>query len=134
MENLMRIKPDKERARSLVKLAQLRFEKIKTFNEDTESSLIIEGFYEICKELITSILFADGYKTLGHKELIEYVKEAYSQALSQEDIQLLDQLRKLRNSIVYYGEMIDPSYIKRNKSYILDLINNLFNICEGKLK
>ena len=69
----MKIKPDKERARSLVKLAILRYKKIKTFDEEKESSLIIEGYYETAKELITAILFIDGYKTLSHKDLIEYL-------------------------------------------------------------
>jgi len=36
MENLIKIKPDKERARSLIRLAKLRYEKIKTFDEEKE--------------------------------------------------------------------------------------------------
>ncbi|MCK5699358.1 MAG: hypothetical protein KAH93_05905 [Candidatus Aenigmarchaeota archaeon] len=54
---LMRIQPDKERAKSLISLSELRHKKIKLYDEHTEASLIIEIYYEIAKELITAILF-----------------------------------------------------------------------------
>ncbi len=134
MESLMKIAPDKERARSLIKLAKLRYEKIKTFDEEKESSLIAEGFYEVSKELITAILFIDGYKTLSHKDLIEYMSLNYRNYFLNADINLLDQLRKLRNSIVYYGVFVESSYIKRNNKPINELISKLLKICENKLK
>lgn len=134
MENLIRIHPDKERARSLLKLAALRYEKIKTFDEEKEGSLIVEGCYEVAKELITAILFIDGYKTLSHKDLIEYVNLNLRGNFSDLDISLLDQLRKLRNNIVYYGVFIEPGYVKRNKESIRKIISKLFDVCKKKLK
>ncbi len=134
MENLIKIQPDKERARSLIKLAKLRYNVIKTFNEEKESSLIAEGYYEVAKEIVTAILFADGYKTLSHKDLIEYLSLNYKGNFTSLDINLLDQLRRLRNNIVYYGIFIDPSYIKRNKEHIYGIISKLFDICEKKLE
>lgn len=134
MESLIKITPDKERARSLIKLARLRYDKIKTFDEEKDSSLIAEGFYEVSKELITAILFIDGCKTLSHKDLIEYMNLNYGSYFSSTDINLLDQLRKLRNSIVYYGVFIESSYIKRNNKPIHVLISKLFKICDNKLK
>ena len=134
MEKLIKIKSDKERAISLVKLAKLRYEKIKTFDEEKESSLIAEGYYEVSKELITAIMFIDGYKTLSHKDLIEYLELNYKTYFSELDIKLLDQFRKLRNNIVYYGVFVESSYIKRNNKYINKLISKLFNIYEKKSK
>ena len=134
MENLIKIKPDKERARSLIKLASLRYGKIKTFDEEKESSLIVEGYYEVAKELITAILFIDGYKTLSHKDLIEYLSLNFKNDFSALDIELLDQLRKLRNNIVYYGVFIESSYVKRNKERINNVISKLFKICEKRLE
>ena len=46
MKNLIKIKPDKERARSLIRLAKFRYEKIKTFDEEKECSLIIHKLIE----------------------------------------------------------------------------------------
>jgi len=134
MESLTKIQPDKERARSLVKLAKLRYEKVKTFNEEKESSLIVEGYYEVAKELITAILFIDGYKTLSHKDLIEYLRLNFKADFSNLDISLLDQLRKLRNNIVYYGVFIEPSYVSRNKEHVNKIVSKLMGICDKKLK
>ena len=134
MESLIKIQPDKERARSLVKLAKLRYEKIKTFDKEKESSLIVEGYYEVAKELATAVLFTDGYKTLSHKDLIEYLYLNFKHNFSDLDINLLDQLRKLRNNTVYYGIFIEPSYVKRNEEHIGKIISKLFEICEKKLK
>lgn len=133
MEELRKISPDKERARSLVKLASLRYGKIKTFDEEKESSLIAEGYYEVAKELITAILFADGYKTLSHKDLIEYLGLHYSKEFNNLDITLLDHLRRLRNNIVYYGSFVEPSYIKRNKEDVHKIISKLLELCDKKL-
>ena len=134
MENLIKIKTDRERARSLVNLARLRYKKISIFDAEKESSLIVESYYETIKELITAILFIDGYKTLSHKDLIEYLGLNYKEKVVSADLGLIDQLRKLRNGIVYYGELIESSYIKRNKGHINDVISKLFDICENKLK
>lgn len=134
MGQIIKIQPDKERARSLIKLARLRYEKIKTFNEEKESALIAEGYYEVAKELMTAILFTDGCKTLSHKDLLEYLETKFKNEFSKLDVELLNQLRILRNKIVYYGEHIEPSYIKRNKKHIFDIILKLFEICEKKVK
>ena len=134
MDEIIKIQPDKERARSLVKQAKIRYEKINTFNEEQDSFLIVEGYYEVAKELITAILFIDGYKTLSHKDLLEYLETKFRNYFSRLDFELLNQLRVLRNKIVYYGEQIEPAYIKRNNKHVLDIISKLLEICERKLK
>lgn len=134
MEKLIKIQPDKERARSLIKQAKIRYEILKTFNEEKGSFLIVEGYYEVAKELMTAILFIDGYRTLSHKDLLEYLESKFKNEFSKSDIELLNRLRVLRNKIVYYGESIEPSYIKRNKKYIFDVIARLFENCENKVK
>ena len=97
--NLIRIQKDKERARSLVKLAAMRYKKIGLYDQETESSLILEIYYEIAKELITAILFIDGYKTLSHTDMIEYLRTHHKNNIDNYEIELLDQLRKYRNKI-----------------------------------
>lgn len=52
---LIRIDPDKEKAKSLLKLSELRETKLPIFDKETDSPLIVESYYEICKELITAI-------------------------------------------------------------------------------
>ena len=132
MEDLIKIKPDKEKARSLISLAKLRLSKFENYDIEKESVLIIEAYYEVAKELITSILLIEGYKTLSHVSLINYIKSI--QEFTSPEINLLNQLRQLRNGIVYYGESVQPSYVKRNKRYVLGIISKLFEICNKKLK
>lgn len=97
---LIEIKPDKERAKSLIQLATLRHSKISQFDVEKESSLACESYYEVIKELITALLFVDGYKTLSHKDLVDYPNN-YKEFFSENDISVVDTLRKRRNKIVY---------------------------------
>ena len=130
---LIKIEKDKERAKSLFELSMLRYNKIVQFDIEKESSLIAESYYEICKELITSLLFLDGYKTLSHKDLIEYIKINCSNQFSENEIETLDMLRKRRNKIVYYGIFVDISYITRNKPIFEDIIEKLKKIIKEKI-
>lgn len=130
----IKIEKDPERAKSLVMLAELRYKRLKTFDLHKESSLIAEGYYEVCKEIITALLFLDGKKTLIHKELIEYIEQNYAKEFPSHEIALLDDLRKRRNNIVYYGIFVNPEYITRNKSKIDSLITQLKREVEKKLK
>lgn len=111
----------------------MRLKKIKLYNEDTEASLIIEIYYEIAKELICAILFIDGYKTFSHLDLISYLKTHYNNDFDGFEIELLDQLRKHRNKIVYYGRFIDSSYLRMNKESIISIIDKLYALCRNKL-
>jgi len=122
---LMKIKPDKERAKSLLQLAMLRYGKISYFDIEKESSLIAESYYETAKELVTALLFIDGYKTLSHKDLISYLKANYNQVFTEDEIDKLDTLRKRRNKILYYGVFVDSDYIKRNKACFEKIISKL---------
>lgn len=129
---LIEIMPDKEKARSLLNLAKLRFTKISLFYIETDAPLIIESYYEIAKEIITAILFCDGFKTLNHTNLIKYMKENYMEFLGEENIDLLDKLRIYRNKINYEGIFISNSYLRRNKERIEHLLKILFEIIENK--
>jgi len=84
--------------------------------------------------LVTAILFIDGYKTLSHMNLISYLKTNYKDDFDTFEIELLDQLRKNRNKIVYYGMFMESSYLKMNKKTIIAIINKLFDLCERKIQ
>ena len=90
-------------------------------------------YYEICKELITALLFLDGYKTLSHKDLVEYIQLSYGEHFTENEINVLDNLRKRRNNIVYYGILVDSSYINRNKEIFESIISKLKKITEKKI-
>ena len=94
--DLIKITPDKEMVKSIIEMVSLIEDRIKIQDREKMASLIISDYYEIIKELITAVLLFDGYKTLSHKDLIDYVKEKRKD-FSEHEISVLDNLRVLRN-------------------------------------
>ncbi len=131
--DLIKISPDSERARSILKMVSLLEERIKIQSRLKMTALIVSDYYEAIKELITAVLLTDGYKTLSHKDLVDYIHLNYKEFNSNE-ISILDDLRILRNRVTYEGFQIDFSYLKRNESFFGEIINKLKNILNRKLK
>ncbi len=122
--DLIKITPDKERAKSILKMVNLIEERIGLQDRERMCALIVSDYYEIIKELLTALLLVDGYKTLSHKDLIEYVEKNYKQFTGHE-ISLMNNLRILRNRVVYEGLFIDSSYLERNESSVKKIIEKL---------
>jgi hypothetical protein len=131
--DLIKITPNKERAISILKMISLLEERIKSQDKLKMAALIVSDYYEIIKELITAILLINGYKTLSHIDLIDYLREKYPQ-FNAEEISILDDLRILRNRITYEGFLIELSYLKRNEFLFKDIIDKLKGILNIKLK
>jgi len=131
--DLIKITPDNEKARSILKMTELIEERINNQDRKKMGALITADYYEILKELITAVLLMDGYKTLIHRDLIEYLREKYKEFSSYE-LSFLDDLRVLRNRISYEGFFIEPSYLGRNESLLKSLILKLKKLANGKLE
>lgn len=130
--DLIKIIPDRERAKSIIKMVTLIEERIKLQDRDKMSALIIADYYEIIKELITAVLLIDGYKTLSHKDLIDYIK-GRNYGFNDYDISILNDLRILRNRVVYEGFLIEPSYLNRNEILFNTIIQKLKDLIKNKL-
>ena len=131
--DLIKITPNKERARNILKMISLIEERIKNQDREKMTALIIADYYEIIKELITAILLTDGYKTLSHKDLFDYLKEEYTE-FNTNDMSNLNDLRILRNRIAYEGFFIEPSYLNRNETLFKNIIKKLKDILNNKLR
>jgi len=131
--DLIKITPDKEKARNILKMVSLIEERIKSQDKTKMAALIITDYYEIIKELITAIFLIDGYKTLSHKYLIDYIKEKNSE-FSMHEISVLDDLRILRNRVTYEGFFIEVSYLNRNEALFKKTILKLKTLIAKKLK
>ena len=130
--DLTKITADKERARSMLKMTSLIEERIKIQDKKKMTALIIADYYEVAKELTTAILLVDGYKTLSHKDLIDYLKDKYSQ-FNANEISHMGDLRILRNRVTYEGFFIESSYLTRNESLFKGIIKKLKDILVVKL-
>ena len=131
--DLLKIQPDKERAKNILSMTFLLEERIKLQNRKTMVALILADYYEITKEMITSVMLLDGYKPLSHKDLVEYLALHYPEVGSY-TLALIDELRILRNRIVYDGFSIDQDFLQRKETSFKEVIKKLRAIVEKKLK
>lgn len=132
--NLLKITPNREKSKSLMKMAKERLEMLSSVDFTRFPSLVLEGYYEAIKELAAAILSADGYKTLGegaHKTLVEYLRKHYPE-LTEYEILLIDELRVTRNRISYDGFFVDESYFTRKKDGLCGIISTLYGILRKK--
>jgi len=131
-EEVFSISKDVERAGDLFIMAKERLEIIKILPKDKPYKSI-EEYYEIVKELLTAIMYCDGFKTLSHKKLINYFEEKYDE-LDELEIKFIDDLRKFRNDIVYYGKKISRNFLINNEEHIKKIIKILILVVEKRLK
>lgn len=129
-EEIFKISKNYKRAESLKIMAE---ERLADVSSQKKTYKIIEEYYEIVKELATAIMYADGYKTLSHKSLISYLEKNYKD-FDRGEIFIIDELRRLRNNIVYYGQKVSEEFLVNHKEKISKIINTLISIIEGKLK
>jgi hypothetical protein len=129
-DEIFKITKHLNRAASLKEMAEERSNDIIS---ETKPYKIVEEYYEIIKELITAVMYADGFKTLSHKSLIYYIKENYEEFDSGE-IFVIDELRKQRNNIVYYGLRVKKEFINNHKDEINLIIEKLKKIVGERLK
>ena len=127
---VFKISKDNERARSLFETAKDRLEVVKLVYGRTYK--VVEEYYEVIKELLNSLMYIDGFKTLSHKSLINYFSENYNE-LEDSQIRIIDVLRRSRNGIVYYGEKISKDFLINNEEDIKEIIRVLIKLVEGKL-
>lgn len=129
---LLKVTPDKEKARSILKMILLLEERIKIQDRNRMTALILTDYYEIVKELITALLLLDGYKTLSHKDLFEYFNKNYK-TFSSWEIAVLDDLRVLRNRIAYDGFQVSHPYLDKNEITFKDCIRRLQEIIQKRI-
>jgi len=123
-DEIFRISKNEIRVKSLVDMAKERLIDIKN---EFKTYKIIEQYYEIIKELITALMYSRGFKTLSHKSLIVYLENNFNE-FDKSEIILIDELRKLRNDILYYGKKIEKEFLINNKKDILRIIDKLFEV------
>lgn len=95
--------PDFNLANALKKSAEKNLifvRKLEISDENAEQ--IINNCYDIMRELIEVNLASEGYKSYSHEAVIIYLKKFNN--FNENEIDFLDDLRKTRNRIKYYGK------------------------------
>lgn len=136
MENeLIRIAPDKEKAKAILKMVETTLAMIESIDIDKFPSNIAKEYYEAIRELLSAILLLDGYKTYGegaHKKQIEYLENNYKEFKGHE-IFLIDELRVVRNKIAYDGFFVEKDYIKRKTKDVKAIVEKLKKTIKSKI-
>lgn len=134
-EGLIKITPDKEKGKSILKMVDTTIEMIKVLDIAKFSSNVTKEYYDVIRELISVVLLLDGYKTYGdgsHKKLIYYLQLNYNQ-FNEYEISMIDDLRIKRNKISYDGFFVERDYIERKVKDIIKIIAKLKSIIKEKI-
>jgi hypothetical protein len=131
-EEVKRIAPDRQMAKAILKMIEVRMKALSLVDRKEFASLVVEDYYEITKEAITALMALDGYKTLSHEVLVAYLKEFYPQ-FSESEILLVDQLRQLRNKIAYRGFFITHDFLERTEARMKSIVSKIKRILEDGL-
>jgi len=131
---LIKVSPDREKAKSIIKLAGNREEFVYSIKDAKFATIAVEGYYEIIKELAVALLLLDGFKTIGenaHKEVIEFLSKY--EDFEENEIRMIDDLRIKRNKSAYEGKQIDPVYLENKKDKLLKIMDKLKGLLNRKL-
>ncbi len=136
MEGLIRVTPNKERAKHILKIAEMTIERIQRVDVKEFVTLTTKDYYDVIKELMTAVALLDGYKSEGdgaHKKLIEYIEIKYKE-LKKHEIQTIDDMREKRNRTYYEGLFIPEDYLEKRREDIKSVITKLKQIINNKLQ
>jgi hypothetical protein len=134
-EGLIKITPDREKARSILKMVDTTLEMIHSIDLAKFSSNVTKEYYEVIRELMSTVLLLDGYKTYGegaHKKLIDYLRSS-STEFSEYELLLIDDLRIIRNKVAYDGFFVEQDYIERKIHDIPKIIAKLKGMIRERL-
>ena len=118
---------DREKAKTLKKLAEVTLERLKKTNMEEYPTNTLIDFYDIIHNLMEAITLKEGVKAKGdgaHQELIDYVASKYG--LGEQNRRFLQEMRDNRNRVSYEGFIISKNYIINHKEKIVEITNKLF--------
>ncbi len=125
--HIRKVEVDNEKIKSMLKMSSVRLEFLKRQKPDEETaSIITDGYYEVIKELLTALLLKHGLKSDNHECLISFFKNKFPKY--EYEINILYELKNIRNRIEYDGFFVDKSYLEKNKlefEHIIKLLKEL---------
>jgi len=118
--------PDKEKAKSLLAMAQITLQRLKETNQQKYPSNTLTDYYDSIHKILEAISLIEGVKIKGegaHQELIDYISNKYH--LSEADRIFLQELRDYRNRISYEGFNVNTTFLDNNTTKIEAIILKL---------
>ncbi|GBE19879.1 MAG TPA: hypothetical protein ENG87_05280 [Candidatus Pacearchaeota archaeon] len=114
---------NKPRAEFLIKESEVSMEGLKERIEiiginDKNANSIIKDCYDIMMEIIRAKLLLEGYNSSGsyaHEAEISYLKKL---GFPEGEISFLNELRYFRNSVTYYGKILNKEYAEKVTAFL----------------
>jgi hypothetical protein len=127
---IKKVSPDKSRAEFLIEESNVSLEglneRIKLIGiNNKNANSIIKDCYDIIMELIRAKLFLGGYSSSGsyaHEAEVAYL---YELKFEEKNILFLNELRYFRNSIMYYGKILDKEYAEKVYTFLINMLKKL---------
>jgi len=126
--------PDKQRAKSMLELAENRYKFIQASDFSSFPTGKMESYYEIIKEISAAIILCEGFKATGenaHKDLFDFVFN--KRLISEQELVFLQDLRNRRNKSYYEGKQITQIYLENSEQTILNIISKLRRLIMERL-
>jgi hypothetical protein len=127
------IQKNKETAKAFLKLCKARMEVANNMDKEKHAALLTESYYEVIKELILGLMSIHGYKSYTHVCFISFLSKFYSSDFSNNEIDIVDKLRRIRNELDYLGIFKGKDFIHRNEKRIIGIIGKLTGLVESKV-
>jgi hypothetical protein len=132
---IIKIRPDKQKAAALQKMAQITLERLSDTDIEKYPSNTLNDYYDIIHKLLEAFSLLKGCKTKGegaHQELIDYVCKDLK--IDEGSRIFLQQMRDYRNRIAYEGFIVHKNYLSLNKVKIDEIIKKLFESINTEIK
>ncbi len=132
---IIKIKPDKGKAKSMMKLAENRIETLPFLKKSGFPTIVAETYYEIIKEISSIFLLSKGFKSAGenfHRDLFEFLYKR--KLVAPEEFFLINDLRIRRNKSFYQGKKISQDYLDTKEKRLNEIIKKLKSLLDSELK
>ena len=87
--------------------------------------------YDIMRELIEVKLNIEGFKSYSHEATILFLKKF--KEFNEGEIIFLDNLRKVRNGIKYYGKEVYPDDAEKARNFLMDILPKLKKLVKNEI-
>ena len=122
--------PNKNRAENLVLEANRKLEQIKrnikqVGIDDENANNIIESCYDVLIGLTRSKMVVEGFSSSGHGAHEGEVAFFSELGFNNSEIIFMNNLRRFRNGILYYGEKFKEDYAKQTIEFMNNALEKL---------
>lgn len=132
-----KVSPDRERAKNLAlaardKLSSLEEKVRKIGIRDDNANDYVENSYDAIMLLLRANLCLDGYSASGtgaHEAEVSYLMNL---GLGEGEVRFADELRYIRNGILYYGRRLDREYAEKAVEFARATCRRLKSLLERR--